>query len=281
MGLVAANRPQSASEDYAERDQKTYYQRQSPAGWNPGYEYKYNVETRSLTAIPKLADQYAGIFTQGKLYIRPRNKQSLVGRIRDAEYAQFHGELPGGYKTYPGAKNLQYKPMNLPTEPFEIYLKNGAISHLAFDKNRVTNEQANQIKGIVSQLQFDAYAENKINCRYNEYPRQGVYNAKYKVMEPTVTGKVETMYDVSPVPKYFLAAHPYAAPYPYLDEESNYFEVVKTKNYSNAEQRMGYHYGFTGSSSFKPGTNQMGSFFAVSIDYINKCRITNVKLCYC
>lgn len=264
VGLAAATQYQSPNEDYADREEKTYYYRYSPAGWNAGFEYRYNVETRSLTAIPNLADQYAGIFTRAYLYIRPRNNNTLVGRIREAQFAQFHGELPGGYKAYVSPKNLQYQAMNLPSEPFEIFLKNGAISHLAFDKNHVSNEQANQIKGIVSQLQFDAQAENKIKCRYNEYPKSGIYNAKYKVMEPTVTGETETLYDVSPIPKYILQAHPYLAPYPYLDDESNYFEVVKTKNYSNADQRMGYHYGFTGTSDFKPGTNQMGYFFTVS-----------------
>lgn len=264
VGIVAANNQQSPSQKNADNEERQYHKQESPNGWNKGYEYKYNVETRTLTAIPELADQYSGIFTRAKLYIRPRNKQALVGRIAKPEYAQFHGELPGGYKAEVSDKSLKYQPMNLPSQPFEIFLKNGAIHHLAFDKNAVTNEQANQIKGIVSQLQFDSQAENKIKCRYNEYPKKGIYNAKYKVMEPTVTGNTETMYDVSPIPRYLLQSHPQWAPFPELDSENNFFEVVKTKNYSNAEQRMGYHYGITGTSNFKPGTNQMGDFLSVS-----------------
>lgn len=213
--------------------------------------------------MPDLANQFAGIFQRAYITIRPRSEFVLVGRIYKPEYAQFHGELASADEYEPHFGDLKFKEWPLTSTPFEIFLKDGAITHMAFDKT-VTNEQANQIKGIVSQFQLDTEYENVIKCKYNQLPEKNVYNAYYKVMEPTVTGHCETLYDVSPFPKYLIQTYPYLVPFPFLAYNDNFFEFVKTKNYSSCEQRMGYHYGFTPMSDFKPGTNQMGDFFTVS-----------------
>lgn len=233
--------------------------------WNRNTEYKYEFNSRTLAAIPDLADQYAGVITRGYVTIRPKDKNTLIGNIVKAEYATINDVLPRGYKTQFTGKQLQFQPMPIQrTKPFEIFLKNGGvIKHLAVDKS-VTNEEANQIKAIASIFQIDMAGANKINSSLNIEPENEEISGIYKTMEPSVSGKCQALYDVSPLPRYIVQTRSNWAPMPQLDKQQNLIQVTKTLNYSNCEARVGYHFGISGMTDAKPNSNQMGSAFQVS-----------------
>lgn len=192
--------------------------------------------------------------------------------------------------------------MSFNSKPFKIQLKNGVIRSLSVDKS-MTNDEMNQLKGILSQIQIDTKGQNVIKCKYNHLPSSNGVNAVYKTMEETVTGKCETSYELGPVPSYLANTQTSWVPMPHLNQHRSgnsgnagnsgnngngnngnnngnnnnnnygsgyngnneqYYEIVKTKNYSNCEQRMGYHFGINGMNEWKPNTNQMGDFFSVS-----------------
>lgn len=233
--------------------------------WRQQREYKYKVQTRTLTALPELAQQWAGVVTRARLSVRPQSANTLVAKVSQAEYATVHQTLQGGWEDQEIDENqLGFRPLPLSKRPFQIQLKNGAIHSLDVDRT-MTNEEVNQLKGIVSQLQVDTNAQNEIKCKYNQLPSSAeANNAVYKTMEPTVTGKCETIYDISPLPEYLTQSHRDWVPMPELKQNGQFLDIVKTKNYSNCDERMGYHFGITGNSNLKPGTNQMGDFLAKS-----------------
>lgn len=215
-------------------------------------EYRYQVKTQTLAAIPNLKNQWVGLFTKADLTIRPISKDVLIGKLQNGKYSEWHDELPKG-PTHQPEKELSYQSMEMNTETFEVRLRNGAIHSIAVEKD-MTNVQLNQLKSIISQLQVDVQARNLINDKYNYLPHNKDQKnaddhnqqALYKVMEPTVTGKCETTYDLSRVPLYLAQAYPdYDSAMP-LEKHEHFYELFKTKNYSNCEQRMGYHFGVNG-----------------------------------
>lgn len=199
-----------------------------------------------------MKNQWVGLYTKADLTIRPLSKDVLIGKMQNGQYSEYHDELPNGPTRHP-EKELAYQPMEMNTETFEIRLNNGAIHSIAVEKD-MTNVQLNQLKSIISQLQVDVQARNLINDKYNYLPHNKDQKnaddhnqqALYKVMEPTVTSKCETTYDLSRVPLYLAQAYPdYDSAMP-LEKHEHFYELFKTKNYSNCEQRMGYHFGVNG-----------------------------------
>lgn len=237
--------------------------------WNRNKEYRYNLWTRTVTAIPDMKDQWVGIIGRSKLTIRPQSNDILIGKLEGVEYAQVHHELSGGWDGFIPEKQLEFRPAQTNEKPFEVRLRNGAIHSIAVDKS-MTNTDINQLKAALSQLQVDTRAHNLIKCKHNQLPEDGDNNqAVYKVMEPTITGKCETLYDISPLPEYLIQTHPEWAPLPQLKGKGMHYKIVKTKNYDNCEQRLGYHFGLSGANDWKANTNTMG-------EAVSKSAVSNV-----
>lgn len=186
--------------------------------------------------------------------IRPQSNDILIGKLEDLEYAQVHQELPNGWDDLISEQQLEFRPTKSNKKPFEVRLRNGVIHSIAVDKT-MTNNDVNQLKAVLSQLQVDTRAENVIKCRHNQLPEDNGSQAVYKVMEPTVTGKCETLYDITPLPEYLVQAHPEWAP---IADKGMHYRIVKTKNYDNCEQRLGYHFGLSGANDWEANTNTMG-----------------------
>lgn len=197
-----------------------------------------------MTALPELKQQWVGLTTRARLYIRPQNDDVLIGKLMKPEYAELHHQLNNGWDMDLSDEKLAYHQMPMSEKPFEVRLKNGAIRSLAVDRT-MTNDQVNMLKAIISPLQADTQAQNEIKCKHNQLPEEDGNNAVYKTMEPTVTGLCETSYDISPLPEYLTQVHRDWVPMPQLQGRGEFIQIEKTKNFSNCEQRMGYHFGVT------------------------------------
>lgn len=156
--------------------------------------------------MPELNNQWVGIVTKARLSILPQSDNLLIGKVSQAEFAEIHQQLTQGWDSDLEENQLAYKNWPLSEKPFEIHLKNGAIRSMSVDRT-MTNDQINQLKAIVSQLQVDTNAQNEIKCKHNQLPEKDSNNAVYKTMEPTVTGNCETIYDISPLPEYLTQSH--------------------------------------------------------------------------
>lgn len=233
--------------------------------WKLNQEYRYDIKARTLTGIPDLKDQYVGIVTKGQLVMQVKSKFQLVGQLNHVKNAHFHQVMSEGWYQEIPEDQLSFKESEINNKRFLINYNRGAIQNLTVS-NSMTNEEVNQLKAFLSQLQVDASGKRAIHCRHNQLPE--LSNPKptgsYKVMEPSVTGACETHYSVSPLSDYVNAYQAQEQFDNSIDLKGKLIEIVKAINYSNCDTRSGYHFGFTGDSDFKPNTNQMGDFFSVS-----------------
>lgn len=241
--------------------------------WKSDREYRYVLHTRTLAAVPHLKNHWTGLITKADLTIKPQSKDVLIGKLQNTVVAEWDDELVNGWNQPLPERDLRYKSMNMDTKPFEIRLDNGAIHSVAVDKS-MTNTELNHLKGIVSQLQVDIRGRNLMKHRDNQMPNfndEKNENSQpvFKVMEPTVTGKCETLYDIVKLPKYLAQTYP-EYNHNHIDRHENdyFYEITKTKNYTNCEQRVGYHFGISGSNDWTVHSNTMGSLSKSAISRI-------------
>ena len=210
-----------------------------------------------------MKDQYTGLLMKAFLTVRVIDSENLIMQLSESMTATINKELPDGWDQ--DLPELDYDPMDISEKEFYVELKNGVIKNLRFHP-LVTNDDANIMKGIASQFQLDTQAENLIHCSRNNLPiNNRIPIGVYKTMEPTVTGKCETIYDMSPIPEYRIAAHHDWVPMPYhMEEDEHFIEVVKTLNYSSCDANLGYHFGITSLSHQNPSVNRMGEWFTRS-----------------
>ncbi|XP_060515925.1 vitellogenin-like isoform X2 [Cylas formicarius] len=223
-------------------------------------EYVYLVNGRTLTGLHEVADQYSGIFIKGKLHIYLRTDGKLQGQISDAQYAQIHSELPGGWKSFVPESQLTYKPLSLSEKPFQIELQDGILHNVIVEKD-MTNWEANFVKSIMSQFQLDVQGKRAVYNPINTFPSEGRNDGVFKTLEETITGETVTSYEIHPLPEYQLQSEPWLAPQLNLKGDGEIMEVVKNKNYSEAYDRPSYHYGFGSIDEAEPTSNRIGQFF--------------------
>ncbi|KAL0267736.1 UNVERIFIED_CONTAM: hypothetical protein PYX00_009919 [Menopon gallinae] len=232
-------------------------------GWKSGQEYTYQVTSKTITGLNS-APQYTGLVVKAKLVVQASSEQELIAVIDHAEKSQIHAHLQKGHEFEIPKEILQYQPFTLTKQPFIIRLKEGIIDELVISKE-VPIWEVNVIKSIVSQLQVDTQGKRIIRSKMNMVPQnENEVTAVYKIMEDTVEGECEVLYDITPLPKYILQRRPYLAPLYQTVKEENMINIVKTKNFTNCNHRPGYHYGITGMTHWEPTANKMGSFLSRS-----------------
>ncbi|KAK2583797.1 hypothetical protein KPH14_009697 [Odynerus spinipes] len=213
--------------------------------WKVGQEYQYLVRSRTLTSLDTLSDQYTGIIMKAILKIQSNSPDTLRAKLMMPQYAQIHKELPEGWETDISDQMLEYNDLPMSPEPFVIMVKHGVVRDLIVNKN-VPTWEVNIIKSIVSQLQADTQGENARRTRDIQIPQDKNPFAMFHVMEDSVGGKCEVLYDITPLPEYVLQDHPELVPKPELKGNGEHMYIMKTKNYDNCEQRVDYHFGISG-----------------------------------
>ncbi|KAK9500938.1 hypothetical protein O3M35_002099 [Rhynocoris fuscipes] len=232
--------------------------------WKNGNQYQYEIRGRTIAGLHQVENQFAGVVIKGKLQVQPKSDDTINIQVQQLQQADIHANLSDGWSTYLHDHELNYKPLPISEKPFELQFKNGVIDKMYVDKNLPTWE-VNILKAFASQFQVDTQGENLKPSKMNQVPTEDQQPiGVYKTIEDTVTGECETIYDVSPLPEYVLQSQPELAPLQHLKGEGQFIDIVKTKNYSNCEQRMAYHFGLTGLTDWEPASNQMGSFLSRS-----------------
>lgn len=237
----------------------------SDYAWKSDTEYHYNVRGRTLASLHQVDNQYTGIVIRAELTVRPKHDGLLQAKLQNTQYAQVHAKLPGGWKSEIPESQLSFRPMQLANKPFEIKLKNGTVQELIVDKS-IPNWEANIIKSVISQIQVDVQGENMIKSRFNQPAEHQTsdISAEFKTMEDTVTGKCETLYDISELPEYLVQSQPELVPFPQFKADGDFIDVIKTRNYSNCDERIVYHYGLSELEGFEPAASNMGDFLTKS-----------------
>lgn len=205
---------------------------------------------------------------EARLTIQADGKEFLRGKLLQPRYSQVHTHLENGWDSQIPQNQINFQNLPMNNQPFEIKTKNGVIRELIVDKD-VPTWEVNMIKAILSQLQVDIKGENSEKSKQNQFPESGQPYAMFRVMEDSVDGKCEVLYDLSPLPDHMLQTNPELAPVPQLREDGDMISLVKTKNYSNCNQRISYHFGINGRNKWEPGSNENGKYISVSTLFCN------------
>ncbi|XP_011695974.1 PREDICTED: vitellogenin-2-like [Wasmannia auropunctata] len=211
-------------------------------GWESQNEYQYIVHSRTVTGLDKLKNQYTGLQIKGILTIQAKSPESLVAKLSDPQYARIHTTLPDGPETKISDHMLEYRELPMSGKPFEIKFKHGVMQELMVARD-VPTWELNILKGLVSQLQVDTQGENAIKQKNNQNLIDENSSAIFKAMEDSVGGKCEVLYEIIPLPSDALQERPDRLPFPRLHGDVRHYDIKKTKNYNNCQQRQLYHVG--------------------------------------
>lgn len=239
----------------------------SSNGFKSNTRYEYEISTRILTGLSDVSSEYNGVFYKAKLTLQAKSDgTSLIGHISDPRvFETFSQDLNS---PIPSAN---YTRLTRSSKPFEVVMENGIVKELIVDKC-ISIYEINTLKGIISQLQIDLQGVNLMESSITQLPEHGRNSGVFKTMETTVSGTFETLYDINPLPEYKLQTEPYLVPLMHVESNGDIIEIVKTKNFSNAVQYFGFHYGVADIGQDEPLSNKLGDL--VSRHSISRIVIT-------
>ncbi|XP_077269198.1 vitellogenin-1-like [Temnothorax americanus] len=221
--------------------------------WETGNEYHFHIQSHTLTVLDKLANQFSGVYIKGGFTIQVKSSDTLQAVVSHTQYAPVHKVIPEGWNDAE-VNNLKLQKLSMSEKPFEIKLKNGVIQDVLVDQD-VPTWEVNLLKSIVSQLQIDIRGENAIGGRGTQEPDDNQPFGTFKVMEDSVGGKCEVVYDIMPLSLNALLKTPELVPFPNLRNGEILIDITKTKNYTRCEQRMAYRSGIVGKVNWGPESN--------------------------
>ena len=232
-------------------------------GWSSDKEYTFKIKSRTIAVLHSSRDQHTGVLMKGTLVVQPKNSEMLLAKLTKMKYAQVHTKLVGGWDSEIPDHQLKFEEFPMTGKSFEIKINRGVVRDLVVDKD-VPTWEVNVLKSIVSQFQIDMHGENKVNSRYHHGPEENQPYATFKTMEDSVSGKCEVLYDISPLPERMATENHEWVPMPELKGDKDLIQIVKSKNYSNCEQRMSYHFNMEEISNYELGNYDKGKFISVS-----------------
>ncbi|OAD61537.1 Vitellogenin, partial [Eufriesea mexicana] len=231
-------------------------------GWKVGTEYTYLVRSRTLASLDEISDQHTGILMKALLTVQVKDSQTLAAKVSKGQYARVHMSLPLGWDTKISDLDLELLDLPIRGTPFEIKLKHGVIRDILVDRDLPTWE-VNILKSIVSQLQVDSQGENVIKTKEIQVPTDNEPFGSYKVMEDSVGGKCEVLYDMAPLPVHMIHIKPELVPMPEMKGDGQHIDITKTKNFNRCDQRMAYHFGLIENPHWQDGSDTNGKLISM------------------
>ncbi|XP_071865217.1 vitellogenin [Bombus fervidus] len=232
-------------------------------GWHVGNEYTYLIRSRTIASLNELSDLHTGILIKALLTIQVKDPQMLTAKVSQSQYARVFKSLPEGWDTEISDQLLELRDLPLSGKPFCIKLKHGVIRDILVDRT-VPTWEVNILKSIVSQLQIDSLGENAIRTDETQIPTDQEPYGLFRVMEDSVGGQCEVLYDITPLPEHVTYIYPELLPIPKLKGDGQYIDIRKSKNYNKCDRRMNYQFGITDNKYWEAGSNKNGKFFSQS-----------------
>lgn len=209
--------------------------------WDADNVYKYLIESETLTTMINSNQRTSGIAMKGVLDVHVQTPDRLQATIPKLQYVRVDEQVSQDFEPSQ-RRNEEYHDVPISGKPFEITLKHGVIRDIKVEKD-VPVWEVNLLKSVVGQLQVDTQGENRIKSKSDQIPdNEQVPFASYRVMEDSVGGNCEVHYSIAPMSRELLDSRPEMVPLPHLDENNNFIEIRKTKDYKKCKQQQGYHY---------------------------------------
>lgn len=211
--------------------------------WETGHEYEYLVQSRTVTGLDKLKEQYTGLQIKAKLIVQVTSSQTLQVKLSNTQYARLHTTLVDGPSTELPDQMLEYQQIpKLLGKPFEVTTKHGMIRDLLVERDTSICE-INLLKSVMSQLQIDTQGENAVKIKSAQIPIDENSTLIFRAMEDSVCGRCEVLYEIIPLPQDAYQEMPDKIPLPNLRGDGYYYDVRKMKNYEKCHHRQIYRYG--------------------------------------
>ncbi|CAB3377127.1 Hypothetical predicted protein [Cloeon dipterum] len=221
-------------------------------GWRVKQEYAFSIEGRSLVGIPRLKHQYSGIHFKGNLLVQNQQASVLVMTLKYMNFTKIHANMEKGWwHPIPDTEDELKRFQDLPIsgKPFAVRLEHGKVARLVVN-SRIPAWEMNFLQSIVAHLQ-QSKGDN-MKTREDE--------DTYSVMEDSVVGRCEVMYEFSPLAR-ALAVRANPQWLQICGQTRNFIEVTKTWNYSNCETLAQSNFGVSKIKDCIPGSNQCGDFW--------------------
>lgn len=240
-------------------------QRNHRYAWNTENQYKYLIQSRTLASLNN-DKNVTGIQFKGVLTVQFESPSTMIASITNPQYARVNTELQD-WETIIPDETLLFHEFPLSKPIFEINIRKGIIEELLVEHDMPTWE-VNFVKGIVSQLQIDTQGENLIMDEETQMP---LYDEQpigtYKVMEDSVGGKCEVVYDITSPEDLQQSMTELNELMLNPQDLQQFIQIRKLKNYNKCEQQRDYSRGF----SEKPNlSNDNDKVATVSSNLINK-----------
>ncbi|XP_037088058.1 vitellogenin-1-like [Pollicipes pollicipes] len=218
-------------------------------GFKPKQQCTYHYEAKQASGIPGLRTQWSAIGLKMDIDIQATTPDSLYVQLKNIKHGELHNELV----QQPWREGLPMPWSAVPqfqgplSEKFKVEMNNGQVRTIVTSQGEPT-WVVNIKKSIAQLFQMDLKQQNSIELPHLSQPdtytagKVGERERFFRVMEDSIGGECETMYEVTPqladnlradageelrrrgvsVPEWD-AFHP--------------FTVTKTKNYQNCRTR--------------------------------------------
>jgi len=226
-------------------------------GWAPDIESVYRFESQVLTGIPDIRNnQYAGFKLKAKVRVQSFQDYKLKVRIEQPRFITLNGEINlsedrriienGGQAANP----QMFYPEEFRRflqEPIEVHIKRGLVENFFVPQDEpvaITNIK----RSLLSQLQLDVSGSQLI-----EPNPMNLSHGSHKVVEQSIHGKCQTMYNINPMPparvvelekkweeEELNARLPVSIGGKAACEGKTYYEIIKTRNLDHCEIRPVY-----------------------------------------
>nr|CAD7255934.1 unnamed protein product [Timema shepardi] len=142
------------------------------------------------------------------------------------------------------------------------------LGQLGHEGNDLDDWEINFIQGVLGHLQLDLTNRNagdsadaNVDHARGRDRLSSVADPVYKVMEDSLMGRCEVLYEISQLPKSYTNTNPDWLPLVQICGSREFLEITKTFNYSNCESSSEYHFGLPSSLNCNPSSNQCGNFW--------------------
>ncbi|XP_069693294.1 vitellogenin-like [Periplaneta americana] len=228
-------------------------------GWKPRVEYTYSVDGRTVAGIESLPNQqHAGVHYRGKLRVQQDPTGSLLLKFQNMSYTNLHENLPDGW--WAESNQVREKHKELPLTGSTVAVKFGPHGPVSLSmKSGLDDWEINFLQGMVNQLHIDT---TKLKEKHKSKSKRSQLNTSYKLMEDSMFGRCEVLYEIARVPRAVALAQPHLFPSANTCDGLSFIEVFKTRNFSNCEYSATLHFGLPKSKDCPVGGAMCKQFWS-------------------
>ncbi|KAI9559672.1 hypothetical protein GHT06_013677 [Daphnia sinensis] len=207
--------------------------------WAAGSEYVYRLHAISVSDIPELGPQAAGVKFDAQLMVQCRDAGSIIIKLADVTARNFHTDVSESWSELESSQigtQVVVEGKHFLEKPFIIRHREGLFEALVVSQDEPF-WSINMKKAVASKLQLHVSGSRSVESASRNFglPTEDStedVNTVFKVLESGVTGECEMLYEIAPLSDALIRSDSKLNPMPKLCVEGTFFQVVKTKDYS-------------------------------------------------